>query len=153
MRYADDADVANEGNVAAAFRLRATRHANLEQLTSGGFLNKPDFDKLKKDVDGIVVYMAREPWPVHTQKLWTQRQVQELCSTPGAVLRGLEKFGDLTFSWPRADDGAGPHKWDAASSKCRHMDLDPSNKLKLFVELFTEFAAGPLISNGEQGHA
>ena len=32
------------------------------------------------------------------------------------------------------------------------MDLNPSDKLEFFVELFTEFAAGPLIDQGHDGH-
>ena len=50
-------------------------------------------------------------------------------------------------------DGNGPHKWSPTASKTRHMDLDPTSKLQFFVSLFTEFAASPLIDNGEHGHA
>ena len=153
LNYADDADRVFEGSRVTALRERAGGHERCEQLALGGLLNKPSFSELKAEVEELNGYTKGEPWPMTAQKLWTKRQVKELASQPGAVMQHWAKLNDLTFPWVMSDDGIGPHSWTATRSKCRHMDLNPTEQLVFFVELFTEFIAGPLINNGEQGHS
>ena len=89
--YADDADKAGDGAIAGALRQRAKRHELCEQLALGGF------EQLQAGVNDISTFMQGEQWPVRTQKMWTKRQIKELCSKPGALNIRWTEFENLSF--------------------------------------------------------
>ena len=152
LGYAKDADSAGDGAMGGALRQRAVRHELCESLAFGGFLSMPDYAQLLADVREIVSFMEGEPWPILSQKMWTKRQVKHLCSDHGSLESRWAVFTDLVYPWPLEADGCGPHKWDPLKTKCRHMDLAPTDKLHFFVELLTEFVAVPLIAQGESAY-
>ena len=149
--YANDADAANESKMGTAIRLRTTRHEKLENLSHGGFTSR-EFATLKADMRDIkTCNLEPDDWSFHAQGLTTKRFCHEDCKQPGWVLQHWGEFLSRIVGWPLPGDTESM-VWDCEAHAARLVNASPEEKMELFLELFTEYAAKPLIDLGQVGH-
>ena len=149
MTYAKEADKAGEGNIGGALRLRVQRHEACEQLACGGFMTRPDFATLKADLQDMITYV--DAWPYKSQQLVTKRTLVELCNTPGAVFDNWDGFLQIVACWPLGGDAPDQQKWSPLEPKLRFASAQQEDLVNEFLELFTEYAVGPMIKRGLAG--
>ena len=140
--YARDAEAAGDEKMAKSLRSRAMRHELCESLGLGGILTRPDYAALKSDITNLKDFV--EVWPVNAQQMLCKRYVQELCSAPGAITDQWDVFLDAVACWPLPTDTPNS-TFDPLLPKLRLIDGEATAKTDFFLELFSEYAIGPVI--------
>ena len=146
--YAGAADLAGEGKVAVALRLKKGRHQLCEQLAWGGFQSR-EFESLKGDLTAMKLYV--DDWTVHSQKEISKRFVAEACGTVGWLRENWGSFQSMTYGWPLPGDVADT-KWDPENPMNRFSAQSADAKFSFFLELLSEHAIQPAINTGAVGH-
>ena len=138
--YAADADRAGEGKLGDALRIRCHRHESLESLAFGGIMSRPDYTSLQDELFDAKSYA--DTWGLPCEMHIQKRDIEDMCSTPGAVTNNWEAFQDKIQFWSNVGETLA-QPWDPCNPKVRHISVTPEGKAALFMELLPEYAITP----------